>query len=72
MRTRVLAIVAAMVLAVGTVATVAANEPPPQADRGLARAAKETTAHVPIENLPAPAFQKVREAASFSWGETQP
>jgi hypothetical protein len=62
--------VTAVVLA--TVAPVAAKDPPSQADPGLGRANQQTTAHVPIENLPAPAVQKVREAASWSWGQTQP
>jgi hypothetical protein len=72
MRKRMMVAVATMVLACATVVPVAAKDPPPEADTGLERANQETTTHVPIENLPAPAVQKVREAASWSWGETQP
>jgi hypothetical protein len=72
MRKRMMVAVATMVLAFATVVPVAAKDPPSEADAGLERANQETTAHVPIENLPAPAVQKVREAASWSWGETQP
>jgi hypothetical protein len=54
------------------VAPVGAKDPPSQAGGGLGRANAETTAHVPTEKMAPPATQKVREAASFSWGETQP
>jgi hypothetical protein len=72
MRKRVMVAVGVMALALATAVPVAAKDPPSQADAGLERANRETTAHVPIEDLPAPAVQKVREAASWSWGETQP
>jgi hypothetical protein len=72
MRKRLMVAVGVMALAWATVVPVAAKDPPPQADPGLERANRETTAHVPIENLPPPAVQKVREAASWSWGQTQP
>jgi hypothetical protein len=72
MRKRMMVAVAVMLLAFATVVPVAAKDPPSQADPGLERANQETTTHVPIENLPPAANQKVREAASWSWGETQP
>lgn len=72
MRKRRMMAVAAMVLAFASVVPVAAKDPPSDADAGLERANQETTAHVPIENLPISAVQKVREAASWSWGATQP
>jgi hypothetical protein len=72
MRKRMMVAIGAMVLALATGAPVAANDPPSEADAGLERANQESTAHFPIENPESPAVQKVREAASWSWGETQP
>ena len=72
MRKPMMLAVAVTALVFATVLPVAAKDPPSQAGGGLERAKAEMTTHVPTEQLPPPATQKVREAASWSWGETQP
>jgi hypothetical protein len=72
MRKLMMVAVGVTALTLSTVVPVAAKDPPSQAKSGLDRANRETTSHFPIVNPESPAVQKVREAASFSWGETQP
>ena len=72
MRKLMMVALGVVALTLATLAPAAAKDPPSQAGGGLGRANRETTAHVPTEKMAPPAVQKVREAASFSWGETQP